>query len=350
MAATSTPHAGLAHLSYYCPGLHGEDSRNNLQVCGFRPLLNGSQCKRLVVPLFQRRYCWQRKQTAGWYRDVTEAGGAVNVDLQDITACEGGGYSSNQHSCGRVILVREADDPESQMVVDGQQRVTTTMLLIASLRDAALNILKDLDQADPNTTIVKQLVNRLHKLMFSETAAASKFARARATSESPCLSQAAAETIEWSRVVPSFADRIPFYELLLEGMVLHYQEQGSPVAVLSEETLSSFQYNTKRTFDEEVAITLSKTASTEEAIQKVAELQCRALDYMKVVWMEILNKVRMCLYGQSLTTAFRFNLARCFCGCRRRNYLVSAESCLTHIPESNSMLQIWFETWSCIPL
>ena len=71
---------------------------------------------RLLVPLFQRRYCWVAEHWARLWRDVA---------LGTASALA-------PHAIGRVTIAR---DRKAVLVVDGQQRCTTMMLLLAAVRD-----------------------------------------------------------------------------------------------------------------------------------------------------------------------------------------------------------------------
>ncbi|GMI47785.1 hypothetical protein TrCOL_g5866 [Triparma columacea] len=73
----------------------------------------------LRIPLFQRRYCWTAAQWNQLYRDATA--------LAD-------GRSSS-HSLGRITCVETG---EGLVVIDGQQRNTSCVLLLAAIRDVCL--------------------------------------------------------------------------------------------------------------------------------------------------------------------------------------------------------------------
>lgn len=82
------------------------------------------------VPLFQRRYCWEHDQIRVLWQDIKEMF-----------------LSNNQfpHSLGRVLLVREKQEDiinddidatkniEHYLCVDGQQRITTVIVLLLAL-------------------------------------------------------------------------------------------------------------------------------------------------------------------------------------------------------------------------
>jgi alkylated DNA nucleotide flippase Atl1 len=91
----------------------------------FQQLIQGE--KQFVVPLYQRPYSWQEPQLRQLWTDILEQ-----------TEALGAGESSS-HFIGSVVL---APSPEIRaagvqrwVVVDGQQRLTTLMLLLCAIRD-----------------------------------------------------------------------------------------------------------------------------------------------------------------------------------------------------------------------
>jgi len=55
----------LAHLSWLCPGMHGKESRQTILRRTFRQLFQ--EDKRLIIPLIQRRYCWNQQTVWKWF-------------------------------------------------------------------------------------------------------------------------------------------------------------------------------------------------------------------------------------------------------------------------------------------
>ncbi len=97
---------------------------------------------RYVVPMFQRLYVWQENpQWATLWEDVTEK---ANLQLEES--------KSNPHYLGALIIegVRPSSPREVKrfLVIDGQQRLTTLLLLFCAYRDMARkNDWKTLDRA-----------------------------------------------------------------------------------------------------------------------------------------------------------------------------------------------------------
>lgn len=71
------------------------------------------------IPDYQRPYAWEEEQALQLLDDLTDA-----LERGD----------GEPYFLGAVVLVKEKDDPHSE-VIDGQQRLTTLTLLLAVLRD-----------------------------------------------------------------------------------------------------------------------------------------------------------------------------------------------------------------------
>lgn len=76
----------------------------------------------LLIPLFQRRYCWSEQQWELLWQTVRGL------------AAQGEGA---QHSLKRLLCLER---PGGSVVLDGQQRLTTACVLLAALRDATSSI------------------------------------------------------------------------------------------------------------------------------------------------------------------------------------------------------------------
>lgn len=84
--------------------------------------------KQFVVPLFQRTYSWQKRQYSALWRDVHERSRAD--------------AHGPAHFLGSVVLTPSPDNSASTdcpryLLIDGQQRLTSLMLLLAAIRDHA---------------------------------------------------------------------------------------------------------------------------------------------------------------------------------------------------------------------
>jgi predicted transport protein len=90
-------------------------------------LLDGA--KQFIVPVFQRDYSWETKHCLQLWKDIMQAGSTENIKV---------------HFVGSIVYIA-ADDNNAKinrwLLIDGQQRLTTVILLLTALRDLV---------ADPN--------------------------------------------------------------------------------------------------------------------------------------------------------------------------------------------------------
>ena len=160
---------------------------------------------RLFVPLFQRRYCWTSKDWLRLWRDIASP------------------HGFGPHFVGRVVVCHEQG---VMVIVDGQQRCTTMMLLLTALRDAARELavaadgMLDVDTAATSATASKAanaLAQRLQKVLTTRKPLVPKVG-AEANRASSLGTHAGLEGLgdAWRvRMIPSREDRLPFCSLVL---------------------------------------------------------------------------------------------------------------------------------------
>lgn len=94
-----------------------------------RKLIEGS--KQYVIPLFQRPYSWKQKHWLTLWQDV--------VDLVDDP-------KARPHFFGSTVTAPARSVPQGVgkwLLIDGQQRLTTTQLFLAAIRDSAIDVHAD---------------------------------------------------------------------------------------------------------------------------------------------------------------------------------------------------------------
>lgn len=124
--------------------------------------------KKLIIPLFQRRYCWQPKQFKRFVEDVEKQ--TTNT--------------LRRHKFHRILISSQSDGFH---ILDGQQRLTTMALFIAALRDTF--------HTDT------ELVSRINEILFPSGVPASL------ELDSSCSLPAV--------LVPTFFDRASFFRVLV---------------------------------------------------------------------------------------------------------------------------------------
>lgn len=83
----------------------------------------------LRVPLYQRRYAWKRDEWAALWDDVLH----LVLDRQEDPV--------ERHFLGSVVLAPTPDgSANARLVIDGQQRLLTTSLLLCALRDGDVRL------------------------------------------------------------------------------------------------------------------------------------------------------------------------------------------------------------------
>jgi alkylated DNA nucleotide flippase Atl1 len=103
--------------------------RVQVRETNLKQLVQGE--KQFRVPLWQRQYTWRKAEHALLWRDILEQYARVTADSAG---------SQSGHFLGSIVLSpvpSAASGIASYLIVDGQQRLTTLMLILAAVRDAA---------------------------------------------------------------------------------------------------------------------------------------------------------------------------------------------------------------------
>eukprot|EP00088_Acartia_fossae_P027521 TRINITY_DN2826_c0_g1_i10.p1 TRINITY_DN2826_c0_g1~~TRINITY_DN2826_c0_g1_i10.p1 ORF type:complete len:478 (-),score=92.41 TRINITY_DN2826_c0_g1_i10:347-1780(-) len=219
---------GLAHFSYMCPGLHGEGTRQEISRTTFNKLL--SNHPRFVIPIFQRRYCWKKEQVERWYSDTKR----------------GTRDPMGSHNTGNLILTSSTESSEEYLLIDGQQRVTTTLIFLAAIRDYLnkIQVITESQTKDKN-----ELADKLDSyLLVSDD--------------------------KW-KLCPCYLDRKSFDSIMIGS---HCEE-------------SSYQYKAYKIFESCLAQETSEMQTAEEKLDFVEETLRQALDLMSVTMVKIENSI-----------------------------------------------------------
>lgn len=146
--------------------------------------------KRLSIPMFQRRYCWCKDQWA------TLLGDATTVALG----------SKEKHSLGRITCVKS--EAESRLlVIDGQQRNTTCTLLLAAIRDTAL----ECHAEDP---LSESLASRVDGILFPDNDNLQQWLRIEREAKSGIVI-ADGTKLDFAALVPTYCDRAAYFASIL---------------------------------------------------------------------------------------------------------------------------------------
>lgn len=93
-------------------------------------LLNSLNSTRVVVPMFQRGYMWQKKHVEAFWQDIKKH--------KDRSALR---TSPERHFLGPIVTLEEEKEGEEIIyLLDGQQRLATATILFSVIRDLAREI------------------------------------------------------------------------------------------------------------------------------------------------------------------------------------------------------------------
>eukprot|EP00929_Paragymnodinium_shiwhaense_P052014 TRINITY_DN26088_c0_g1_i1.p1 TRINITY_DN26088_c0_g1~~TRINITY_DN26088_c0_g1_i1.p1 ORF type:complete len:475 (-),score=97.00 TRINITY_DN26088_c0_g1_i1:222-1646(-) len=147
--------------------------------------------RNLRIPIFQRRYAWSKEQ---WRTLLGDAG---------LVA---GGYKE-MHSLGRITCVSDASQGDVLIVVDGQQRNTTAVLLLAAIRDIA---------SERNSEEhCLALAESIDAVLFADTQTLENWIADRTRSSPGSYSIGEGEALDFAALVPTYCDRASFFAAIL---------------------------------------------------------------------------------------------------------------------------------------
>lgn len=287
------PGSALQHMKYECP------VRTWLvQPIKVRELF--SRAAYVRIPIFQRRYCWEEIQVTRWWRDILDARGDNIIG----------------HRLGKTYFTPcGSDDAVPELLcIDGQQRITTTFLFLASLRGALLGIMRRALSAGADRSVqleIARVLQSIDAVLFRDgdqcdIAGEAKLFLER--NQKPGVHHVAPPfpwpSVAWPegmvfppcRLTPSYQDRALFYALVTEAPGTTHSVPTEPDAAQPAGTPQPrpVSYSdmpallrTKRMFDAYMHEHLS--ATTDDAVASVkacAHLLRRALDFFSIMYLE----------------------------------------------------------------
>ena len=101
--------------------------------------------QKFTIPLYQRRYSWGRKQCSQLLEDIIKVGKSDDP--------------SAQHFIGSIVLSQTDGFIPTYIIIDGQQRITTLNLLIATLAEYLFENDLTIERYDADTLLNFYLVN-----------------------------------------------------------------------------------------------------------------------------------------------------------------------------------------------
>ena len=76
-----------------------------------------------TIPLYQRPYAWTTEQSEEPLQDLLTAMGDGGKSIDDLSP----------YFLGSIVLIKDDEQPDAQ-IIDGQQRLATLTMLLAALR------------------------------------------------------------------------------------------------------------------------------------------------------------------------------------------------------------------------
>ncbi|KAJ3262716.1 hypothetical protein HDU77_000232 [Chytriomyces hyalinus] len=182
----------ITHFSSQCPGLHGPGSSTLVQEMSIAFLVESHAT--LEIPVMQRRYCWGSSMLDRFWADTVSV--AIERGPQNVRG---------SHRVGKAVFRERGDNKKTLLVVDGQQRITTSLLMCAAIRNELLTRVSQLPNMFEESKSVeswthsnaRDAIKRLGHLLFN------------AEVHNSYLPSDA--ILNQSRLIPSFLDRAPFF-------------------------------------------------------------------------------------------------------------------------------------------
>ena len=96
-------------------------------------LFDYSQIEQFIIPVFQRPYSWKLQQCEQLWNDIETAYAQFHQLQQNAVVPS---YSKSEgvaYFLGSIIVYPDDDNKKALNIIDGQQRITTLMLLLRAI-------------------------------------------------------------------------------------------------------------------------------------------------------------------------------------------------------------------------
>jgi hypothetical protein len=170
----------------------------------------------LRIPIFQRRYCWGKPNWRTFLSDTAAASRSRPHSLGRITCAvlnrdgdgDGDGDGDEGSSSGAAEKVL--------LVIDGQQRNTTAVLLLAALRDIASSKCRLASASAKDVACCRALISQVHAAIFPNAAAFQAWLsiQRQLAGEGPnsgVLTIQEGTALRFCALVPTWCDRASFF-------------------------------------------------------------------------------------------------------------------------------------------
>eukprot|EP01084_Bolivina_argentea_P283928 486420_1 len=221
----------ITHMQWLFP--LDKNIQLNIFPTTFNTFLN---IKNIVLPVFQRKYCWKQQQFRLYWKD-----------LNDIAS------QNKKHHIGRFTVFENKNEI---VIMDGQQRITTTLVVIISIRDQFIKYNKTRKHPTIDTiitTINSVLFNTVKRSKHRNYKNAKQLQNYDEKNETkdeniwsiPKLDISEGKRFDCIRFVPTYLDREPLYNLIINN--------GKYEKYIANNGKNNNIYNCKKYFDNRVA-------------------------------------------------------------------------------------------------
>ena len=174
---------------------------------------------RIILPVFQRKYCWTKTQLSRYWNDLLY----VALNMGDAGHRKHRRRHDNAHSLGKIITFEKtitiaaiANDKDNCKedkkinqitVIDGQQRLTTTIVILITMFHLLTQLKKSNSKNKQEEIITdKNIRKKIEKILFLQKPSVVKN-----------ISYQEGDSMhEYIRFTPTFLDRLYFYNILLK--------------------------------------------------------------------------------------------------------------------------------------
>jgi len=193
----------LKHLNQENTAKFAEQS---VTRCPMGSILVSNKYSQIVIPVFQRPYCWTQEQLKGWMNNVVQGVETFGGESYDVLSELENIEETNSDDFHSIGIGRFKKSNNNLICVDGQQRITTTTLLLAALKTSLTNLHFDENEKEEER---KSLIGVTEQFLFNDVTAVKELLNK--DEELPPTS-----IQPFVRVLPSEVDRLSFFRALLD--------------------------------------------------------------------------------------------------------------------------------------
>ncbi|KAJ3237037.1 hypothetical protein HDU81_010040 [Chytriomyces hyalinus] len=194
----------LSHFGSSCPGLSDHKARSDIYRQTLFHVFHSHP--RLEIPIMQRRFCWNDETLQKWFDDAAKDISGIDTASIVYNEADTRAYPTGRVRNCKMARFRVREDDSALVIIDGQQRLTSSSLLLAAIRDALM-------AQQPTTGELEQVVemtlDTIRKVLFSGP---DGLELEKVSEEAKMLEDGA--ILESARLIPSYPDRRLFYCLI----------------------------------------------------------------------------------------------------------------------------------------